>query len=132
MKIRVENGLPIASLELVFGDNIKTFENVLVDTGCAVTIFDTDLMADIGIVIDFVYGIPTTMYGVGGKGEFCNQQKVSGLYIDNQLLNEFSLQLGMVQDMYGFDGLIGLNYMLKTGFKIDFSTLTTSYKSDYI
>jgi hypothetical protein len=123
MKIRVENGLPIASLELVYGDNIKTFENVLVDT---------DLMADIGLVIDFVYGSPTTMYGVGGKGEVCNQQKVSGLYIDNQLLNDYSLQLGMVQDMYGFDGLLGIDFMLKTGLIVDFSTLTTSYKANHI
>ncbi|MEH7009703.1 hypothetical protein V7087_02625 [Neobacillus niacini] len=41
-------------------------------------------------------GIPTTMYGVGGKGEVCNQQKVNGLKIDGQTLNDFNLQLGMV------------------------------------
>jgi hypothetical protein len=127
MKLRVENGLPIASIDLIYGDNTKTFDYVLVDTGCAVTIFDTDLMAEIGIMIDFVAGIPTTMYGVGGKGEVCNQQTVNGLYIDNQLLNDYSLQLGMVQERYGFDGLIGIDFMLKTGMKIDFSTLTVSY-----
>lgn len=130
MRIRVENGLPIASLEIANGIHTKEINNVLVDTGCAVTIFDTDLMADIGIVIDFVYGIPTKMYGIGGKGEVSNLQKVNGLYIDHQLLDDYDLQLGMVQDMYGFDGLLGFDFMIRTGLTIDFRTLDTSYNND--
>jgi hypothetical protein len=84
MNIRIENGLPLATIDLVYNGNTITLSNVLVDTGCAVTIFVTDLMAEIDVVIDFVHGIPTTMYGVGGKGEVCNQQLVNGLYIDGQ------------------------------------------------
>lgn len=127
MIIRVDNGLPLATAELVFQGRKIILDNVLIDIGCAVTIFDTDVMAEIGVTIDFVNGIPTTMYGVGGKGEVCNQQKVSGLYIDGQLLNDFHLQLGMVQDMYGFDGLLGIDFMLETGILLDFKNLTTDY-----
>ena len=130
MRLRVENGLPIATIEIKYGDNIKKFNNVLVDTGCSVTIFDTDLMSEVGVFIDFINGIPTTMYGVGGKGEVCNQQKVSGLIIDGQVLNDFNLQLGMIQDMYGFDGLLGLDFMLKTGMLLDFDLLKTEYKKN--
>lgn len=101
---------------------------MLVDTGCSITIFDTDLMSEIGILIDFINGIPTIMYGVGGRGEICNQQKVSRLIIDGQLLNDFTLQLGMIQDMYGFDGLLGLDFMLKTSLLLDFDLLQTKYK----
>jgi hypothetical protein len=95
--------------------------------GCAVTIFDTDIMAKIEVTIDFANGIPTTMYSVGGKGEVCNQQKVNGLIIDGQTLNDFNLQLGMVQDMYGFDGLIGIDFMLGTGLVLDFHNLKATY-----
>ena len=80
MKLRIENGLPVASIELIYEGNTITFQNVLVDTGCAVTIFDTDLMAEIGVAIDFVNGVPTKMYGVGGVGEVCSQQTINGLY----------------------------------------------------
>lgn len=67
------------------------------------------------------------MYGVGGKGEICYQQKINGLKIDGQTLNDFILQLGMVQDMYEFDGLIGLDFMLETGLILDFHNLKSSY-----
>lgn len=127
MIIRIEDGLPIARVELAFKDKKICLYNVLIDTGCSVTIFDTDLMAEIGIIIDFAMGIPTTMYGVGGKGEVCNQQKVEGLSIDGKYLENFNLQLGMVQDMYGFDGLIGIDFMLETGLVLDFHTIQTAY-----
>jgi hypothetical protein len=42
-------------------------------TGCSDSIFDTDLLAEIGLYVDYVNGMPTTMYGIGGKGEVCNQ-----------------------------------------------------------
>ncbi|MFZ3590223.1 aspartyl protease family protein [Bacillus sp. DJP31] len=128
MRIRVENGLPIASVRIEYAGESKMFNNVLVDTGCAVTIFDTDLMDEIGLTIDFVHGVATTMYGVGGKGEVCNQQKVNGLSVDGQLLSDFNIQLGMIQDMYGFNGLLGFDFMLKTGLIIDFNLLETQYK----
>jgi hypothetical protein len=130
MKIRIEKGLPIATLELVYGSKIITFNNVLFDTGCAVSIFDTDLMAEIGLSLDFVEGIPTKMYGVGGYGEICNQQLVNGLSIDGQLLDSYELQLGMVSEMYGFDGLLGFDYMIKTGLSIEFSTLEAKYRKN--
>lgn len=129
MNIRIEDGLPIATIELESHGEKIMLQNVLVDTGCAVTIIDTDLLAEIGIIIDFKNGIPTTMYGVGGKGEVCYQQKVTGLSIDGQQLNNFELQFGMIQDMYGFDGLIGIDFMLETGLSIDFSALKVEYQN---
>ncbi|WP_245890099.1 pepsin/retropepsin-like aspartic protease family protein [Rummeliibacillus pycnus] len=128
--MRIENGLPIATVELAYCGNRILLSNVLIDTGCTVTIFDTDLMAEIGVIIDFVNGIPTAMYGVGGKGEICNQQKVNNLRIDDQLLDDFDIQLGMVHDMYGFDGIIGIDFMIHTGISLDFYTLKTTYSSN--
>ncbi|SET22391.1 Aspartyl protease [Oceanobacillus limi] len=130
MKIRVEKGLPIAELRIDYGKKSMIFNNVLIDTGCAVTIFDTDMMAKIGLIIDFSHGRPRRMYGVGGKGEVCIEQKVNGLSIDHQRLDDFNLQLGMVQEMYGFDGLVGLDFMLKTGMNIDFKSLKVNYKNN--
>ncbi|MGG0719037.1 hypothetical protein ABE096_15790 [Robertmurraya massiliosenegalensis] len=129
MELRVENGLLLAKLVLEYKGTRLELDNVLVDTGCSVTIFDTDLMAEIDIYIDYINGIPITMYGIGGKGEVCNQQIVNDLFIDGQLLNNFPLQLGITKDSYGFDGFIGLDFMLEINMIMDFSSLGISYKN---
>lgn len=51
-------------------------------------------MAAIGLHVDYINGVPTTMYGIGWKGEVCNQQLVNDLFISGQVLNQFPLQLG--------------------------------------
>jgi hypothetical protein len=76
MKIRLHNGLPIVSLTLTHNDQTIQLSNVLFGTGCAATIFDTDLLSRIGIYIDFIHGRAKRMYGVGGKSEVCYEQVI--------------------------------------------------------
>lgn len=128
MELRVEDGLLIAKVVLEYNGKKLQLNNVLVDTGCSDTIFDTDLMAEIGLNVDYINGIPTNMYGIGGKGEVCNQQVVNDLFISGQVLNQFPLQLGITQDIYGFDGFLGLDFLMETNMIIDFSDLVVSYK----
>ncbi|WP_100012885.1 hypothetical protein [Lentibacillus sediminis] len=128
MELRIEKGILLAKVALEFHGEELLLNNVIVDTGSSDTIFDTDLLAEIGLFVDYVNGIPTVMYGVGGKGEVCNQQLVSELYVDGQSLNQFPLQLGMTQDIYGFDGFIGLDFMMKTNMVVDFAELAVIYK----
>jgi hypothetical protein len=54
MNIRIENGLPIVSFEINHGEKVVLLTNVLLDTGCATTIFDTDVLAQIGIDLDIL------------------------------------------------------------------------------
>jgi hypothetical protein len=51
MKIVMQNGLPIVSFELMYS-NFIYLENVLLDTGCAITVFDTDIVSAVGLKID--------------------------------------------------------------------------------
>ncbi len=71
MEIRLENGLPIVSFQCTYQAKTIGMSNVLFDTGCASTIFDTDLIANIGLYLDMVNGAPRRMYGVGGASELC-------------------------------------------------------------
>ncbi|WP_231559737.1 hypothetical protein [Bacillus sp. UNC322MFChir4.1] len=41
MNIRMEHGLPIASFTVHYDGNTLLLDNVLLDTGCATTIFDS-------------------------------------------------------------------------------------------
>ena len=127
MKIKIENGLPIATIEITHDKKTTVLENVLFDTGCATTIFDTDLLAEIGVELDIINGKSKRMYGVGGYSELCYEQYVKNVEIDGQRLDLFLLQLGMTKELYGFDGILGIDFMLKTGVVIDFKDLTIKY-----
>jgi hypothetical protein len=47
MNIRIENGLPIVSVEIKSGEKTVLLTDVLLDTGCVTTIFDTDALAQL-------------------------------------------------------------------------------------
>jgi hypothetical protein len=128
MNIRMENGLPIVSLEIEHLGKVDVLRKVLLDTGCATTIFDTDLLAQIGIELDIIHGKTKRMYGVGGYSELCYEQKVNNITIDGQKLSSFLLQLGMIKEIYGFDGILGIDFMIRTGMIIDFKNFSVKYK----
>ncbi|TBL81726.1 hypothetical protein [Paenibacillus thalictri] len=127
MQIRIIHGLPIVSLSIEYNNYTVELTNVLFDTGCAATIFDTDVLAVAGLYPDFINGTVKRMYGIGETSEACYEQLVNNIRIDSISLPSFCLQLGSIQDPYGFDGIIGIDYMLRTGLKIDFETMQIRY-----
>jgi hypothetical protein len=120
VKINIENGLPIISVKLKYHDKIMILDQVLIDTGSSNTIFDTDLVQEIGLSIDPTYGKARRMYGVGGESELCYEQPVSNLEIDSYLLDNFLIQLGITRETYGFDGIIGTDFIEKNHLILDF------------
>lgn len=129
MKISINNGLPIVSLTVSYEEKSIYLKNVLFDTGCAATVFDTDIMASIGLQIDFINGTAKRMYGIGGTSEACYEQLVPDLRIDGIHFNTFKLQLGSIQEPYGFEGILGIDYMQQTGLKVDFEEMIINYSS---
>ena len=69
MQITLHNGLPTVSIQLSYKGNHIKLPHLLLDTGCAVSIFDTDMVEPIGLVLDLYSGIPVRMYDVGGQSE---------------------------------------------------------------
>ncbi|MFC6648910.1 hypothetical protein [Paenibacillus rhizoplanae] len=76
MKLHLLHGLPIVSLTLTHHGKSISLRNLLFDTGCAATVFDSDVLAEIGIDIDFINGRAKRMYGVGGTSEICYEQQI--------------------------------------------------------
>lgn len=74
MKIQMQDGLPVVSFTLNYKGNRMQLTNVLLDTGCSTTIFDTDEVEKLGLLIDRENGRPRRMYGVGGESELCYEQ----------------------------------------------------------
>lgn len=67
MKIVMKNGLPLVSVELGYKSSALTLEKVLLDTGCAISVFDTDIVSSIGLMINTEIGRAVRMYGIGAK-----------------------------------------------------------------
>ncbi len=102
----------------------------MLDTGCSKTIFDTDILEQIGIDLDLVNGQTRVMYGEGGRGELCYEQTVENLSVGSFLLSSFQLQLGLISDSYGFDGILGVDFMIAAGLKIDFKRMKIDYQPE--
>lgn len=120
MKIEMQGGLPIVIVSLAYKGKLIRLDNVLLDTGCSTTIFDTDEVEEVGLIIDRRHGQPRRMYGIGGESELCYEQTVSNLEIDGYLLESFQLQLGITKETYGFNGILGVDFMIKASLIIDF------------
>ena len=63
------------------------------------------LAEEIGIFIDLENAITRKMYGIGGT-EICIEQNIHHMIIENVHLKNFTIQLGDVNEMHGFDGII--------------------------
>jgi len=122
MKFQLDDRLPLVSVEIEYVGQKKTFSNVLLDTGCSSTILDTDLCEEIGLMLDLENAITRKMYGIGGT-EICIEQKVSGMNIDEFRLNNFTIQLGDVREMHGFDGIMGSDFFLAHKLIINFENM---------
>lgn len=70
MKIDMQDGLPIVSVSLTFKGNTMCLNDVLLDTGCSTTIFDTDEVEEIGLIIDRTNGSPEECMELAEKVNF--------------------------------------------------------------
>ncbi len=123
MIIRTQSGLALAKVVLRHYTNSIILKDVLLDTGCAVTVFDTDSVEPIGLVPDRKNGILVSMFGIGGKSELCIQQFASNLEIDSYQLCHFQFQLSNLKETYGFDGILGNDFLTAAGL-IDWNRLS--------
>lgn len=120
--------MPIVSVLLTFKGRKIRLDDVLLDTGCSTTIFDTDEVEEVGLIIDRKNGKPRRMYGVGGESKLCYEQIVKELQIDHFALDSFLIQLGITKETYGFNGILGVDFMIKTGLIVDFNEKKAYWK----
>lgn len=122
MNFEMDEHLPLVSVEIQYDGQMKVFNNVLLDTGCSSTILDTDLCEDIGLMLDLENAITRKMYGIGGT-EICIEQKVKDMTIGKFQLMDFTIQLGDVREMHGFDGILGSDFFLAYQIIIDYENM---------
>jgi hypothetical protein len=124
MKFIIKNGLPVVAVDFFYHNSHVHMKNVLIDTGCAISIFDVDAVEAVNLKIDPINGIIKRMYGIGGQSELCYEQKLNEVKIGEFYFPFFVLQLGMTREPYGFDGILGSDFFRETKSVISFKNNT--------
>lgn len=121
MKIRLEHGLAYVEVILTFRGRSLRLGDTILDTGSSSTIFAADRLLEIGIVpepSDALHRIR----GVGGT-EYAFTKSLELVTVGEMKIPDFEIEVGAMD--YGFpaDGILGLDYLLRTGALIDLRRL---------
>jgi len=117
MNIRLRDGLPFITATIEYRGRRATFPWVLLDTGSAGCIFPTDKL----LMIDLRYEPDDTVHRIRGVGgaEFVFTKKVDQLGLDELQVADFEIEVGAMEYGFEMDGIIGMDFLLKTGAVID-------------
>lgn len=124
MKLRLEHGLLFVDAQLVFRGSALQMRQVILDTGSAGSIFSADRLSEIGLQYepnDRVHRI----HGVGGS-EFVFTKHVASLAIAELSLTDFEIEVGAMDYGFIFDGIIGVDFLVRVGAVIDMQALELS------
>jgi hypothetical protein len=121
MKIRVQGGLAFVSVQLTQGEQSIILPNVVLDTGSAGTILQTDLVAQIGVRLE-PNDLISEVHGIGGV-EFVVTKQVDLIGIDKLVTRDFTVEIGAMDYGFDFDGILGFDFLQQTGAVIDLAAM---------
>jgi hypothetical protein len=121
MKIKFNNGLLYAALELTYNGKLKILDNIIIDTGAAHSIICPDIVEDLGIE-DSPEDELITMYGIGGA-QYAYRKKIESIKFGSCLVNEYKLDFGYIDENGRINGLLGLDLLMEMGLILDLKNL---------
>lgn len=121
MKIRIKKGLPYISASLIYKKRKIEFNNVLLDTGSAGSVFSADKLLSIGLSVERDDSVHRIM-GVGGA-EFVFSKRIDSLAMEKFEVNDVEIEVGAMDYGIDIDGIIGMDFLLQARAKIDFEHL---------
>ncbi|MFF2482430.1 retropepsin-like aspartic protease [Paenibacillus sp. NPDC058071] len=117
MNIVQEHGLPFVSVTIIFKGNELKMNKVLLDTGSASTLFNADLVREIGVVPE-ENDVVDTIRGVGGV-EYVYTKSMDAIHFDDRSIEHFQVEIGSMDYGMDIDGIIGFDFMKSAGLLID-------------
>ncbi|MCP1309986.1 retropepsin-like aspartic protease [Paenibacillus tyrfis] len=117
MNITEEYGLPFVSLTIVYKGKKLELQKVLLDTGSASTLFNADLVRDIGVVPE-ENDVVDTIRGVGGI-EYVYTKYLDAIEFDGITIEQFQVEIGSMDYGIEIEGIIGFDFMKAAGLIID-------------
>jgi predicted aspartyl protease len=127
MKLTLEHELPFVNINLVYRQTTIEIPRVLVDTGSARTMFAADIVARIGLVPEPEDRL-LTVRGVGGTEAVFSRQ-VDRVQLGQRTVDQFEIEVGGMD--YGFDinGILGMDFLRRTGAIINLHRLQIEYSN---
>ncbi len=121
MKIKLNNGLLYATLELTYNGKLKILDDIIIDTGAAHSIICPDIVEDLGIE-DSPEDELITMYGIGGA-QYAYRKKIDGIKFGSCLVKGYKLDFGYIDENGRIKGLLGLDLLMEMGLILDLKNL---------
>jgi hypothetical protein len=121
MKIRIQGGLPFVTVTVSYRGRAITLENVVLDTGSAGSVFQTDRMTEIDIFPELDDDI-IQIQGIGGV-EFVYTRQIEGITVGALQITDFVIEIGAMAYGFVFDGILGFDFLQQAQAIIDLSTL---------
>ncbi len=121
MKLYLEKRLLFTNVLLEHNGRSVNLDRVLVDTGSAATIFQTEILASVGVIYapdDEIHEV----FGVGGS-ELVFQKQLEKVVCADLTMVDFPVEVGWLDYGIELDGILGLDFLLATRAILDLGTL---------
>jgi hypothetical protein len=119
--IQIVNGLPFVAVTLHAGGQILTLEHVLLDTGSHSTVFKTLDLEKLGIRLLLTDQL-RYLRGIGGL-EAVVEKTIDAVEVGSLVVAPFTVEMGAVNYGTSLDGILGLDFLLRTQAIIDLNQL---------
>lgn len=126
MKFNWYGQLPFLSIELNIDDTTITFDNVLIDSGSASSLFNVEKLYENGLGIKNT-DVVCNMVGIGGA-EQVFQREVKGALIADCHIGKPVVQFGEMDYGFQIDGLLGADILSSMSAVLDFHLETLTGK----
>lgn len=117
IKLRLLHELPIVGIDVVFKGVKLHLENVLLDTGSAGTIFDADVVADIGVRPEDT-DQTAILHGIGGT-EIVFTKWFDSVTLGDSSVSPCKIQIGAMDYGIEIQGIVGFDFIRAANLVID-------------
>ena len=125
MHFIVKDELPFLNLTVAYHGATIELQSVLLDTGSATTVLSVDQIAPIGIVPEAA-DVLNVVRGVGGT-ETVFARQVDYVQVGSQRLEQFEIEVGALDYGFEINGILGMDFLTKTGALINLRTLEIEF-----
>lgn len=126
--IEIISGMPFIKLKVWNNDLSMDLNNVLIDTGSASTILKLDVVEEIGLTVNSGDHLGR-ISGVGGS-EFVFFKTVQALEVNGIKVENFQVDIGVMNYGFEFDGIIGMDFLLNIKSVIDLDEMVMKSKNN--
>jgi hypothetical protein len=117
MNIDILYGLPFVKLEIQYRGNLLILNKVLIDTGSAGTIFNANVVDEIGVVPEENDTVDT-IRGVGGV-EYVYVKNFERITLGEIVKENFQIEIGNMDYGIEIDGILGFDFIQSSKLVID-------------